>query len=422
MGCSCLVGKGGNTRPAATTSARPSSSRCAHCGAGLAVPRPGPGAAVTTVRCALCHRMTRVDRRGGRDLGGGGGGGALEAASSSWAPAEASFLRRDAPSGYPFVPGRKRALLVGVSYKGTSYELEGTVNDVDCMRRLLGESFGFPANSILVLTAGRGRPVEVADEGEPAGGDAVAGGRVRRRRLAGVPLLRPRRAEAGRERRRGGRLQRGALPRGLRAERQDPRRRDQRDHRPAPRRRREAPRHRGHVPQRHHPGPPLPLPPLPDGLLAVGEPLPPPGARQGHQRRPRHLHQRLQRRSEIRRQQRGGGGGDRGDDVQLHQGGGVGARDDVRAAAGGDAGDDPGGAAGERRPAAPPRPPRLLRPQDDPVRRRAGAAALRVGGVRHLQEAVSPVTKRFSLFPPRIRFYRALNLSAFIHLPASEIL
>ncbi|XP_052150617.1 metacaspase-1-like [Oryza glaberrima] len=154
MGCSCLVGKGGNTRPAATMSARPSSSRCAHCGAGLAVPRPGPGgaAAVTTVRCALCHRMTRVDRRGGRDLGGGGGGGALEAASSSWAPAEASFLRRDAPSGYPFVPGRKRALLVGVSYKGTSYELEGTVNDVDCMRRLLGESFGFPADSILVLT------------------------------------------------------------------------------------------------------------------------------------------------------------------------------------------------------------------------------------------------------------------------------
>uniref|UniRef100_I1PBW7 Peptidase C14 caspase domain-containing protein n=1 Tax=Oryza glaberrima TaxID=4538 RepID=I1PBW7_ORYGL len=304
MGCSCLVGKGGNTRPAATMSARPSSSRCAHCGAGLAVPRPGPGgaAAVTTVRCALCHRMTRVDRRGGRDLGGGGGGGALEAASSSWAPAEASFLRRDAPSGYPFVPGRKRALLVGVSYKGTSYELEGTVNDVDCMRRLLGESFGFPADSILVLT-------EELGDGDPSRSPTRANLLAAMRWLEegsdagdsnGVPLLRPRRAEAGRERRRGGRLQRGALPRGLRAERQDPRRRDQRDHRPAPRRRREAPRHRGHVPQWHHPGPPLPLPPLPDGLLAVGEPLPPPGARQGHQRRPRHLHQRLQRRSEIR--------------------------------------------------------------------------------------------------------------------------
>ncbi|KAF0899233.1 hypothetical protein E2562_015897 [Oryza meyeriana var. granulata] len=146
---------GNNTRPAGMASACPASSgtasRCAHCGAGLTAPPPGArtGAAAATVRCELCHRMTRVDWRGGLGMGEGGvGGGTLE--PSSWAAS--SVVRRDVPAGYPFVPGRKRALLVGVSYRGTSYELEGTVNDVDCMRRLLGESFGFPGESILVLT------------------------------------------------------------------------------------------------------------------------------------------------------------------------------------------------------------------------------------------------------------------------------
>jgi hypothetical protein len=104
------------------------------------------------------------------------------------------------------------------------------------------------------------RPVQGADEGEPAAGDAVAGGRRQLRRLPGVPLLRPRRSEAGLQRRRGGRVQRGAVPGGLRAERQDPGRRHQRDHRPAAGQGRQAARHRRHLPQRHHPRPPLPLP------------------------------------------------------------------------------------------------------------------------------------------------------------------
>uniref|UniRef100_J3LPD7 Peptidase C14 caspase domain-containing protein n=1 Tax=Oryza brachyantha TaxID=4533 RepID=J3LPD7_ORYBR len=95
-----------------------------------------------------CHRTTRVDRRGGRDLREGGGAGLGADAASS-----VGSVRREAPpAGYPFAPGRKRALLVGVSYRGTSYELQGTVNDVDCMRRLLCDSFGFPGESILVLT------------------------------------------------------------------------------------------------------------------------------------------------------------------------------------------------------------------------------------------------------------------------------
>jgi hypothetical protein len=160
----------------------------------------------------------------------------------------------------------------------------------------------------------------------------VVGGRRLLRRLPGVPLLRPRRADAGLQRRRGGRVQRGAVPGGLRAERQDPGRRDQRDHRPAAGQGRQAALHRRHLPQRHHPRSPLPLPHVQvwygsfsqrvrqsssiftdmkpisvhfkNWVLAVGESLPPLQEAEAPQRRPGHLHQRLQRRPEIRRQQR----------------------------------------------------------------------------------------------------------------------
>uniref|UniRef100_J3LPD8 Peptidase C14 caspase domain-containing protein n=1 Tax=Oryza brachyantha TaxID=4533 RepID=J3LPD8_ORYBR len=56
------------------------------------------------------------------------------------------------PASYPRFRGKKRALLVGISYAATKYELRGTVNDVNCMSFLLRERFGFPADSILVLT------------------------------------------------------------------------------------------------------------------------------------------------------------------------------------------------------------------------------------------------------------------------------
>ena len=47
---------------------------------------------------------------------------------------------------------KKRALLVGISYAGTKYELRGSVNDVNCMSYMLRERFGFPASCILTLT------------------------------------------------------------------------------------------------------------------------------------------------------------------------------------------------------------------------------------------------------------------------------
>ncbi|XBJ28192.1 hypothetical protein VPH35_005333 [Triticum aestivum] len=70
--------------------------------------------------------------------------------------------------------------------------------------------------------AGGEGPEPLADKGQHPAGDAVAGGGLHLRRLPGVPLLRPRRPEAGQQRRRGGRLRRSALPSGLRGSRRDP--------------------------------------------------------------------------------------------------------------------------------------------------------------------------------------------------------
>jgi hypothetical protein len=48
--------------------------------------------------------------------------------------------------------GNKRAVLCGVSYSRRQYRLKGTVNDVVNMNSLLVENFGFPIQSIHVLT------------------------------------------------------------------------------------------------------------------------------------------------------------------------------------------------------------------------------------------------------------------------------
>ena len=117
-------------------------SWCRHCGAGIAAPPAGPSSGV---RCALCRRVTRVERH--RSVG---------SASSALAPLSpprtARSARLELPAGYPASRGKKRAVLVGVSYTGTSYELKGTVKDVELMRNLLCDKFGFPGDSILVLT------------------------------------------------------------------------------------------------------------------------------------------------------------------------------------------------------------------------------------------------------------------------------
>ncbi|KAF2294086.1 hypothetical protein GH714_007414 [Hevea brasiliensis] len=53
---------------------------------------------------------------------------------------------------------RKRALLVGVTYKNSTYKLKRTVNDVKNMRNLLINSFGFNPQNIIVLTEDEKEP------------------------------------------------------------------------------------------------------------------------------------------------------------------------------------------------------------------------------------------------------------------------
>ncbi|CAH1416261.1 unnamed protein product [Lactuca virosa] len=52
----------------------------------------------------------------------------------------------------PSVYGRKKAVIVGVSYKNTSHELKGCLNDAKYMKYLLIKTFQFPESSIRMLT------------------------------------------------------------------------------------------------------------------------------------------------------------------------------------------------------------------------------------------------------------------------------
>lgn len=59
------------------------------------------------------------------------------------------YLQQVSPQ---LVYGRKRAVLCGVSYRNTPHSLDGSVTDVESMKRLLVDRMGFPDQSILVLT------------------------------------------------------------------------------------------------------------------------------------------------------------------------------------------------------------------------------------------------------------------------------
>jgi len=50
------------------------------------------------------------------------------------------------------VSTNKRAVLCGICYKNTPYELKGCINDVNCLKYLLTTRFNFPEDSIVTLT------------------------------------------------------------------------------------------------------------------------------------------------------------------------------------------------------------------------------------------------------------------------------
>ncbi|KAG2551515.1 hypothetical protein PVAP13_9KG401800 [Panicum virgatum] len=102
---------------------------CKYCRAPLSV-IPGERA----IQCAHCNCVTRIRRADRIPL-------------PVMGPLTAPFQR---------ARGKKRAVLVGITYAGGMRrgcgELRGPINDVKCMRNLLCQRFGFPAECIIMLT------------------------------------------------------------------------------------------------------------------------------------------------------------------------------------------------------------------------------------------------------------------------------
>ncbi|KAL2460426.1 Metacaspase-1 [Abeliophyllum distichum] len=128
--------------------------RCSCCGVQLVVP---PN--TYTVQCATCLTVIRFQTRNHlgqahdsirhtasrmKDL--------LNTVSSKVASGNAHHSQPVAPSLPVSAHRRKRAVLCGVSYYGNKYRLNGTVNDVKCMRYFLIQKLGFPSDSILLLS------------------------------------------------------------------------------------------------------------------------------------------------------------------------------------------------------------------------------------------------------------------------------
>ncbi|KAL6593725.1 hypothetical protein ACP70R_048626 [Stipagrostis hirtigluma subsp. patula] len=112
--------------PPATTTVR-----CRYCTTTITVP---PNACA--VQCVQCHCVTRVVQR----------------YSSRIPPPPMP----NPSMGFPCVRGNKRAVLIGITYAGMRHgcgALSGPINDVKCMRQLLCQRYGFPGDSIIMLTA-----------------------------------------------------------------------------------------------------------------------------------------------------------------------------------------------------------------------------------------------------------------------------
>ncbi|KDO57707.1 hypothetical protein CISIN_1g016243mg [Citrus sinensis] len=121
---------------------------CSKCRTTLQLP---PGA--QSIRCAICQAITHIaDPRSGPPP-------PSSSSSSSYQPghvppsAVAPSPYNHAPPGQPpHAQGRKRALIVGVSYRHTNHELKGCINDARCMKYMLTNRFKFPESSIVMLT------------------------------------------------------------------------------------------------------------------------------------------------------------------------------------------------------------------------------------------------------------------------------
>ncbi|KAB5526865.1 hypothetical protein DKX38_020712 [Salix brachista] len=118
---------------------------CSNCRTPLQLP---PGA--RSIRCAFCQAITQIADHSRN---------APPPPSIPTTPPPSTIAP---PSPYNHAPpgpppnqhGRKKAVIVGISYKYSRHELKGCINDANCMRHLLMTKFQFPQESILMLTVG----------------------------------------------------------------------------------------------------------------------------------------------------------------------------------------------------------------------------------------------------------------------------
>ncbi|CAH1441051.1 unnamed protein product [Lactuca virosa] len=128
---------------------------CSNCHTQLQLP---PGA--TSIRCAICQAITNLgDPRTGapRPHTGGYPG----PSPSSYAPHQPSPYNHAPPGPPPSAHGRKKAVIVGISYKFSRHELKGCINDANCMKYLLINKFKFPEASIIMLTEEQTDPYKI---------------------------------------------------------------------------------------------------------------------------------------------------------------------------------------------------------------------------------------------------------------------
>lgn len=92
-----------------------------------------------SIRCALCQAVTQI-------------GDPRAVAAPSHPPSQPSPFHHAPPGPAPSPHGRKKAVIVGISYKFSRHELKGCINDAKCMKYMLINKFSFPEASIIMLT------------------------------------------------------------------------------------------------------------------------------------------------------------------------------------------------------------------------------------------------------------------------------
>ncbi|XP_075487681.1 metacaspase-1-like [Primulina tabacum] len=114
---------------------------CSHCRTPLQLPH-----GARSIRCAICQAVTQMgDPRNAPPP-------PHHAPMTRGPPPPPSPYNHAPPNPPPNPHGRKKAVIVGISYRFSRHELKGCLNDAKCMKYLLINKFQFPESSILMLT------------------------------------------------------------------------------------------------------------------------------------------------------------------------------------------------------------------------------------------------------------------------------